>query len=170
MAIESRIAEARDRQGLSQGKLACDLNYSRTTVGKWENGDRKIPDSMYSKIAMSIDDEQYYFECWSEKAGIVSIPLLNGDYIEQRSANMKYLVQSETNEALEHLNKPCWYKPIRVQSSAEKDEMKQVIKELLDAAASMINLVAVICKEYNFSMRDVFQQWRITLKARRMEK
>lgn len=170
MGIESKIADARDRQELSQEQLAFNLKYDRTTITKWESGERKIPYDVHKKIASVIDDEQFYFESWGEMTGYVSIPFFNGKDIEQRSVNMKHLVQLKTNEAMERLEKPCWYKPIDSQSREEKEEMKNVIRELLDASASMVNLVAMICKEYNFSMRDLFREWRGTLKARRMEK
>jgi transcriptional regulator with XRE-family HTH domain len=170
MLIGEELAAARKRKGYTQEQLTLDLPISRESLAKYETGDRRFPKDMYLPVAEKLDDEEFYFTSWKEAAGVVSIPYFNGDHIDHHSSSMKHLVQIETNEALEHLERACWFKPIHSRSESEKEEMKRVLRELLDAAASMVNLVAVICREYDFSMKEVFQQWRLTLKARRLKK
>nr|WP_309099097.1 helix-turn-helix transcriptional regulator [Fredinandcohnia onubensis] len=170
MTIGTKIANARKRQGYTQEEFVSDLPVSRESLAKYETGDRKFPFDLRKMVAERLDDEEFYFTAWNESAGEVSIPYFDGDHVDHHPASLKHLVQSETNEALEQLERACWFKPIHSSSETEKQEMKRVIHELLDAAASMINLVAVICREYDFSMKDIFKEWRMTLKIRRLRK
>ncbi len=170
MRIGEELAKARKRQDFTQQQLAFELPVSRESLAKYEIGLRKVPDDLLLPISQAIDDEQYYFVTWNEAAGEVSIPFFNGDYIDRHPASMVFLVKRETDEALDHLTRACWVKPVHTINASEKEEMKRVVFEMLDAAASMINLVAAICKEHHFSMKKLFKEWRITLKARRMER
>ena len=170
MAIGPLIAEARKRKIKTQQEVSHGINYSREAISKFETGDREIPKEVIPKIAHSIDDPMLYFQTWKESSGFVSIPYFNGDFIDQHPTSMMYLVQKETAEALESIESAVWSKPAKMFTQEEKDHMKQVLKENLDAAASMINLVACICNEHNFSMRDLFREWNVSLKIRKFNK
>jgi transcriptional regulator with XRE-family HTH domain len=166
MKIGEEVAKARKRKGLTQEQLAMELPMSRELIAKCEKGNRKLQPDMRKHVAEGLDDPEYYFMTWNEATGYVSIPYLNGDYIDQHPSSMKHLVKKEANEALDRLGKVCWVKPVSIRSSREREEMKQVVHELLDAVTSMINLVAVICREYNFSMKEIFLAWRVTVRAK----
>lgn len=170
LKIGEELARARKRQGLTQEQLSFELPVSRESLAKYELGSRKYPEDMRPIIAQQIDDVEFYFVTWNDAAGVVSLPYLNGDYIDQHPSSMAFLVKKETDEAMDQLRRVCWTKPIHTVNDMEKDEVKRAIFETLDAAASMINLVAVICREYKFSMKKLFAEWRLTLKARKMEK
>jgi transcriptional regulator with XRE-family HTH domain len=162
-----KLANARVRAGLTQQELVDreGVAYSREAIAKYETGARTFPKSLYPSVTQALDDPQYYFESWEETTGYVSIPFFNGEYIDKHPASMCYMVRRETGEALEKMDKACWIKPVHIRTDSEREEMKQVMKELLDAAASMINLVAVLCREYGFSMRGIYKQWRLSGKA-----
>ena len=170
MKIGEELAKARKRQGITQEQLSFELPVSRESIAKYELGSRKYPEDMRPIIAQQLDDVEFYFATWNDASGIVSIPFFNGDYIDHHPASMAFLVQKETDEAMKQMTNACWIKPVHTRTDTEKEDMKKVIFETLDAAASMINLVAVICREYGFSMKKIFSEWRLTLKARRMEK
>jgi transcriptional regulator with XRE-family HTH domain len=170
VAIGNEIAAARKRQVISQQEVSQGINYSREAVSKFESGDRTIPKEVVQKIAQNIDDPRLYFETWKENSGFVSVPFFDGDYIDQHPASMMYLVQKETGEALDSIKSATWSKPAKMCTQEEKDHLKQVLKENLDAAASMINLVACMCKEHGFSMRDLFREWNVSLKIRKYNK
>lgn len=170
MKIGEELARARKRQGLTQDQLAFELPLSRESIAKYELGSRRLPEDMRRPIAQQIDDEEYYFKTWGDATGEVSIPFLNGDYVDHHPASMAFLVQRETDEATQQLTRVCWTKPAHTHTESEREEVKKAVFETLDAAASMMNLVAVICREYGFSMKKLFAEWRLTLKVRRMEK
>ncbi|MEC1744154.1 helix-turn-helix domain-containing protein [Schinkia azotoformans] len=170
MAIGEKVAQARKRKGYSQEKLALDLPCSRESLAKYETGTRRLQDDLRKPISENVDDEELYFAMWSEATGHVSIPFFDGDYIDQHPTSMRYMVQRETNEALDKIEQVCWVKPIHMKNGNEREDMKRTIHELLDAAASMVNLVAILCREYDFSMKEVFKAWRVSVKARRWNK
>ena len=170
MSFGQIVAEARNRKDYTKEKLAKMVNYSTSTWDKWERGEREIPPHMLPVITEKIDDAELYFATWSKATGGVSLPYLNGEYVDHHPSSMMLMVQDETKEALEYLSSVCWSKPVHVVNEKEKEELKRVLFETLDAATTMINLVAVLCREHNFSMKKIFKEWKLTLKARRLEK
>ncbi|UII56681.1 helix-turn-helix domain-containing protein [Cytobacillus spongiae] len=170
MAIGEAMAEARKRQGLTQHDLSQEVNYSRESIAKYETGARKLPREMYSTVTQKIDDPEFYFETWGETTGYVSIPYFDGEHIDRHPASMLILVRSETQEALDHLKQVTWSKPIEAYSDDDREQLRKALLETLDAAASMVNLVATICKKHRFSMKDLFLTWQVSLKARRYKR
>lgn len=170
MAIGEELAKARKRQGMTQEDVATEVNYSREAIAKYESGARKMPKELYQQVTQSVDDPQFYFETWEAVGGVVSIPYFDGDYIDQHPSSMNYLVHTETTEALKHLESVSWVKPAHMHNDSEREEMRKVLYEVLDAAASMINLVACLCKEYQFSMKDIFRAWQVSMKIRKFNK
>jgi DNA-binding XRE family transcriptional regulator len=165
--IGKEIAMARKRKGYTQETLSMGIPASRESLAKYETESRSLPRDLCKPISEAMDDPQFFFHMWNEAAGTVSIPLLNGEYVDQHPSSMMNMVQKETSEALEHLDNICWFKPARAWSDREKDEMQQAMNEVLDATASMMNLVAILCEKYGFSMNDVFKYWKVSLRARK---
>lgn len=170
MKIKEELKKARNRQCLTQCDLSERVPISREMIAKIETGTRKLPNDLRSTLAEALDDVEFFFASWNDAAGEVSIPFFDGEHIDQHPSSMVFLVKLETSEALERLSGVSWIKPIHTRSTDEKEEMKKLLFELLDSAASMINLVAVICREYGFSLRKIFKQWRLTLKIRKYQK
>jgi transcriptional regulator with XRE-family HTH domain len=164
MSMGQAIHEA--RRGSTQSELATKLHMERSTIGKYETGKRNVPKDMRAVIANTLDDPAVYFAAEEEATGGVTLPFLNGKHIERSLAAMKELAQHEAQEALNRLNEMHMYKPAQYWTAEEKTEMKQSMNELLDAAASIQNLVAISCKEYNFSQREIYKNWRKTVKQR----
>ncbi|MFD2924204.1 helix-turn-helix domain-containing protein [Halobacillus naozhouensis] len=170
MTIKDELVKARHRQDFKQLELAFESNYSRETISKVETGDRKYQPEMRRPFAESVDDPEFFFHTWEDAAGHVHIPYFDGDHIYQDPLALHHLVDQEAQEAMEKLDQVKWHKPHSSRSDVEKEEIKRLIYELLDAAASMVNLVAILCRDYGFSMKGLFKDWIITLKARRYKK
>lgn len=151
---------------MSQQELAKKIHVDRTTVGKYENGKRRIPKDIRPELAKALDDPVVYFAAEEEATGGVTLPYLDGDKIDHSPAAMKELVQWEVNEALEKLKDAHLYKPAGCWSEDEKGNMRTVLYELLDAATSLENLVAVACENYGFSTKKIYLGWRATVKQR----
>ncbi|UOE54943.1 helix-turn-helix domain-containing protein [Cytobacillus oceanisediminis] len=167
MAIGEEMAAARKRQGITQLDLSQKVSYSRESIAKFETGTRKLPRDMYPTVTQQIDDPEFYFETWGETTGFVSIPYFNGDHIDKHPASMVYLVTKETEEAMHHLDNLNWGKPAKAYTQEEMTQLEKALLENLDAAASMINMVASLSKTHGFSMKSLFQKWQVSLKARK---
>ncbi|MCI2254226.1 helix-turn-helix domain-containing protein [Domibacillus sp. PGB-M46] len=172
MTIGKKIAEARKRTGHSQRSLSEEegMAISKESIAKYEAGTRTFPKDMYPRVAQALDDPQFYFEAWEETTGFVNIPYLDGAFIDHRTASLVHLVRMETEKAMRGMEKTYWFKPPDQYSEIEKEEVQKVVKELLDAAVSIMNLVAALCKEHRFSMKLIFCQWRTSLKEKQYEK
>ncbi|OMP68725.1 helix-turn-helix domain-containing protein [Domibacillus epiphyticus] len=172
MTIGKKIAEARKRTGHSQRSLSEEeeMTISKESIAKYEGGTRNLPKDMYPRVAQALDDPQFYFEAWEETTGLVSIPYLDGSYIDHRAASLVHLVKMETEKAMKSIEKICWFKSADQHSELEKEEIQQLMKELLDMAASILNLVAALCKEHQFSMKMIFRQWRVSMKVNQYNK
>ncbi len=167
MSIGIEMAKARKRQGMSQEDLAKQMPVSREALSSYETGRRVFPDDLHKHTAEALDDVEYFFAIWNEAAGDVAIPLLNGEYIDQHPTSLVFLVKKENAEALAQMERACWSKPARSCDENDLREMEESVHELLDAIASMLNLVGAICKAYGFSMKKVFKTWRTRLLVRK---
>lgn len=168
MSIGKDVADARAE--ITQEQLAMDLHVSREAVSKYETGARKIPKDLRPRIAGALDEPGLYLGMANEATGGVSIPYLNGEHIDRHLASLKDMTQRETDEALDHLERACMVKPVDARTDQEREEIKQVVMELLDAAASIKNLVVEICKQYDFSMKEIYKAWTLALIARKWKK
>ncbi|SEA52910.1 hypothetical protein SAMN05421743_105189 [Thalassobacillus cyri] len=170
MDIKEELVKARNRKGTTQLELALEANYCRPEISKVETGSRKYQPEMRRAFSESLDDPEFYFHTWEDATGFVHMPYLDGEYIRHEPISMRYFAEQETREALENLDRVKWYKPISSNSEQEREDVKRVIKEILDSAASQVNLVASLCKEYDFSMKTLFREWLVSLKSRRFKK
>jgi len=170
VTIEKAMTSARKRQGLTQEDVSRDVNYTRSAITKYETGARAIPREMYAPVSHSIDDPEFYFNIWRETTGQVSIPFFDGEQIDHHPAAMFFLVKQETSEAVENLETVCWAKPMQSYTDEDREVLKQTIIEVLDASASMMNMVASICDVHGFSMKSLFGKWQLSLKARQFKK
>jgi transcriptional regulator with XRE-family HTH domain len=169
MSAGTAVAQARDGK-YTQEQLSIELYCSREAVSKYETGQRKIPKDLLPRISKTLDDPFLDISLGLEATGGVGIPVLNGEYIDIHPASMKDLVQRETDEALEHLAQLCVVKPLHLRKEQEREEVKKVIFELWDAAASIKNLAALLIKKCEYSSKELDEQWKVTLKARGMKK
>jgi transcriptional regulator with XRE-family HTH domain len=167
MAIGEAMSAARKRKGMSQQNLSKECNYSRESIAKYETGSRKLPREMYATVTQKIDDPEFYFDTWGETTGFVSIPYFNGENIDRHPSSMVFLVKQEIEEAMERLDEVCWAKPVRAYADSERQQLTTTLHEGLDAAASLVNMVACICEYHEISMKDLFRSWHVSLKSRK---
>lgn len=160
------IRNARKHRQLSPGEFADSLHVSRSLAEKWESGERDVIDTYRRDIAETLDSPELYFETWRESTGFVTLPFLNSKKVDRHPTAMKHMAKREVDEALNHMSNVCWVTPAAVRTDQEREEIRRVIFELLDAATTLINLVAVLVRKYDFSMKRIFRDWRLTVKAR----
>ncbi|MGC4375890.1 hypothetical protein WD019_02955 [Fictibacillus sp. Mic-4] len=170
MSIGQALKEGLHYQKMKQQELAKATHYSVKSVSAWTNESRPIPEDMRSVVSQIVDYPDLYLEQWLEATGGVGLPVLDGDFVDRHPAAMKELVTRETQMALDRLGQASFTKPIHIQTKEEREEMKTVIKQLLDAACTIINLISILCREYRFSFREICQSWCVSLVARRMIK
>lgn len=170
MTYGTTFKEALKATHTKRSDIAEETHYSHQSVTAWANDTRTISAEALPKVASKLDYPDLYLESAVKATNGVAIPLLDGDYITRSPTGMKELVEYETREALDKLEHTRMLKPAVFATEVDKEDMKQVIYESLDAACSMVNMIAVLCKEYDISMRETYKKWFATLKERRMRK
>lgn len=157
------MTEARKRQDLTQDDLSLRTFTSRSTIAGYETGRRGMPDELVRDVTQNLDDPELYFSAWRHVGGDVSIPIMNGINVDAYSSSMVFLVLKETKEALEHVEDMPWHLPASKRST---EVVEDTIMELLDAVASMMNLVVCLCRENNITMSRIFRKWQLSMKNR----
>lgn len=157
------LADARKRKGISQEELSARHYIARSSVAGWETERRNVPEDAVRELTMELDDVDLYFSAWRHVSGDVSIPLMDGKNVHRMSSSMVFLVEQETKEALESVRNTPWHLPMEMRN---KEEVEKTIYELLDAIASMLNLVACLCREQKFPMVRIFRKWQVSMKNR----
>ena len=157
------LADARKRKDLSQEELSSRHFIARSSVAGWETDRRNIPDEAVRELTRELDDVDLYFSAWRHVSGDVSIPLMDGKNVDAHASSMVYLVKLETKEALESVENMHWHLPLEMRN---KEDVEKTIYELLDAIASMLNLVACLCREQKFQMVRIFRKWQVSMKNR----
>jgi len=160
------IRNARKHRKMTPIEFAESLHVSRSLTEKWETGERSVVDSYRKDIAEVLDTPELYFQSWKESTGFVSLPYLDGVNIDHHPSAMRFMALREVKQALNDMDNVCWTKPVEAKSEQERQEVRKVIFEILDAATTLINLVAILVRRYDFSMKKIFKEWRLTVKAR----
>ena len=136
MSYGKTLRDALSHREMKQQDLAREARYSEQTVSAWCTDSRSIQADTLPIVSNYLDEPYLTMETWDKATDGVSIPVLDGDYIERNPASMKELVRFETLEALDNLERVKMIKPIAFQTDEEKEDMKRVIRELLDSACS----------------------------------
>lgn len=157
------MSKARKRQELSQEELSQRTFSTRSTIAGYETGRRNMPDDLVRDVAQNLDDPTLYFSAWHHIGGDVSIPIMDGKNVEYFSSSLVFLVNKETREALGRVEEMPWHLPVSQRST---ETVESTIMEILDSVASMMNLVACLCRENKIPMSRIFRKWQLSMKNR----
>ncbi|WP_155966705.1 helix-turn-helix transcriptional regulator [Paenisporosarcina sp. TG-14] len=134
----------------TQDQLAMDLNVSRETISKYENGRSKIPSDITRSLMSKYDNPRFAITVRNEytKTGAV---WLDGPNVDLHRSSVKEKVLEELNEAVLILSNFCMAKPLKSLQHFEHQELESVLEELIEAQTALEHMVAVICEEANIS-------------------
>jgi transcriptional regulator with XRE-family HTH domain len=170
LSIGRTIAECRYERELTQEQMSLNLPISKELLGKIEIGKRKLKQDIMPFVASELDHVKATTALWGEVADGVTIPYLDGDYIDHTPAALIARANREIDEAKRHLAEVEATKPVRYMNLEEVNTLRNANKELLDIAAVAITLVGDNCEWHGLSFADEIKQWHVSLKARRLKK
>lgn len=151
------IKESRELKGITQKDLAQVSFLSSKTISAIETGRRALTEENLKNICKELDDPRVYFEAASEICGdVFSVHWLNGDAADLHRASVKEKVIEELSEAIRAINLTKIYKNPKTCTMEEVETAKQSIQESIDVFNSSAIYIAVMCREYGFSITEMF--------------
>lgn len=152
------IKESRELKGITQQDLARKSYLSDKTISAIETGRRPVTKENLKTICRELDDPMLYMEAVNEVCGdVFTVHWLNGKAADLHRASVKSKVVEELGEALKAINltKVC-NKP----QTCNAEDLKSVvtsIQETIDVYKAAAIYIAVMCREYNVDIKDMFR-------------
>lgn len=152
------------RGSMYQQKLADEVHVSRETISKYENGRSKIPKDVSRLLTQKYDNPKFAITLRQEYTGTGTV-WLDGPNVDLHRSAVKEKTTEEVSEFLEKLKKVDFSKPLRKMASFEKQDIKDLLGEAVEAITSLDHLVAITCMEGDFSYIDIWNDHYLSLKA-----
>ncbi|ANU28422.1 helix-turn-helix domain-containing protein [Planococcus versutus] len=153
------------RNGLTQEQLAMELNVSRESISKYENGHVRIPADITNILMAKADSPRLAFAIRNEytKTGPIWLDGPNAD-LHRSSVREKAL--EEIAELVKCLTEFSFAKPLKNLSEWEKPKLHHLLEEAVEAITGLEHLLVVVCEETGISYTDVWQNHHTQLRAK----
>jgi transcriptional regulator with XRE-family HTH domain len=160
-AVERLLAS----NDLSGEQLAMDLNISSQHGSNIKNNRRTMQADIAQESITLYDNPEYTMDILYEFSGGLTSPVLRGKNIEQHRLAFSANAERELTEGLEMIKKICLAKPPSSLDSSERENVKNLMDELLDARIHIDNLLMQIQVEYKLSIKEriksLLPQWKM---------
>ncbi|MCM3316151.1 helix-turn-helix domain-containing protein [Rummeliibacillus stabekisii] len=140
-----------------QQQLAMELNVSRETISKYENGRSKVPRDIGRALTRKYDNPKFAMTLRNEYSG-TGPRWLDGPNVDLHRSAVKEKTVEEIQEALEQLERTSLVKPLWKIEHFEKQNIEETLDELVEAQTAIDHLVAVICIEAGINYVDLWQK------------
>lgn len=158
MAIGKAIAKARNGQAFTQEDLAIMLNVSRESESKYENETRNFPKDLIPKVCDILDDPFLYFAAASEDTGGSWVKELNGDYIDLHRSSVAAKTREELDEALNAIESISVANHPNSLKDHDRCKLEKAMMESIDAMYALSHYVAIVCQDYGYSWKDMWDK------------
>lgn len=145
------------RGGLHQQKFADELNVSRESISKYENGRSKVPADISRELTKKYNQPQFAVTIAQQYTGTGPV-WLDGPNVDLHRSSVKEKTLEELEEAIHKLRSTSLAKPLVNLTSYELQSVRDALEELVEAQTAMAHLVAVVCMETGISYTDVWSQ------------
>jgi len=154
----SAIETLQKEEGLEGVQLAMDLNVSPQLISNIKHGHRKLQKDIAKASLTTYDSPMYAMELLYEFSDGYTSPVLKGKAIEHHRLALEEFANEQMEEAQRILKEVSFIKPPGETTEQEKERIKEVIYELLDAETAISNLKAVLVDEYNISLKKCIKE------------
>ncbi|WP_313891153.1 XRE family transcriptional regulator [Psychrobacillus sp.] len=135
-------------------RLAADLNISQQLGSHIKNDKRKMQEDIARASINLYDNPEYANDILFEFSGGYTSPVFRGKSIEQHRLSIESYTLIELKEAIKKLEDVCLAKPPSTITSIERQEIKNLMEELLDGRAFIDNLLIQLQKDYRISVKE----------------
>lgn len=161
------IKEVRESKGITQQGLGQVSFLSDSTISAIETGRRALTQENLKIICKELDDPKLYFEAASEITGdVFSFHWLDGEAADLHRASVKEKIIEELSEAIRAINLTKVYKNPKSCNEAEIENIICSIQETIDVFNASAIYVAVMCREFNLDIKEMFKTQKQKLISR----
>ncbi len=160
-ALESALKRA----GHTRGEIGRIAHVDASQVGKIIKGSRKASKPVMKAAVEHYDDGQLYLAAAAEVTGGASAPWL--DNVDLHRASVLFKTLEEMREVLDASGQAPINKTNEQISDAERQQIKRLLMETVEAITALTHLAAVLCKEYSFSWLATWKEHRAELKDKK---
>ena len=167
MSIGEALRDARERLGLTQEETGRVGFISNKMISAIECGRRTAGPDVLERLATTLDDPRLYMEAAAEvTGGVYCTPWLDGEGVDLHRTSVWAKTCEELREAIKAVMDAD---VVNAPSRADEDHRQAVhnsMIQVLDARVAIDHYVAVMCEEYGYSIREVYEAHRLKLESR----
>lgn len=153
------------RNGKTQEQLAMELNVSRESISKYENGHTKLPADISQAMMKRSENPWFAIAVRNEYTGTGSIKL-NGPNADLHRSSVKEKTMEEIEELVSVLRTLSFSKPLKNASNWERPEIERLVEEAIEVQTAIDHLIAVVCEEAGISLMTSYQNHYLQLQAK----
>lgn len=153
------------RGGETQQQLAMEINVSRETVSRYENGSTRIPADVSRAMMQRHDNPQFAFAMRNEYTRTGPV-WLDGPNVDLHRSSVKEKTLEELDEVTNALKNFSFAKPLKNLSNWEAPELEKLLEEVVEAITAMEHLAVVVCEEANISYTETWSKHYQQLRAK----
>ncbi|MFB6471247.1 XRE family transcriptional regulator [Paenibacillus glucanolyticus] len=162
------LEEVLKRTGDTLAQAGKAANVDGSQVGKIIKGSRKASEPVMRAAAQHYDDGQLYIAAAGEVTGGAFAPWLNN--VDLHRASVLFKTVEEMKEVLVLTSEAPISKTADQLTDSDKEIMKRLLMETVEAITALTHFAAVLCKEYSFSWLATWKEHRAELKAKKYMK
>ncbi|MGE7838036.1 helix-turn-helix domain-containing protein [Viridibacillus arvi] len=140
-----------------QQQLAIDVNVSRETISKYENGRSKLPADIGRAFTKKYDNPKFAITLRNEYTG-TGPRWLDGPNVDLHRSSVKEKTIEEMREALDKLEQLSLAKPLCKINGFEKQDIETTLEELVELQTALDHMVAVVCMEADISYTGLWDK------------
>jgi hypothetical protein len=148
------VARLMESEELNGDQLAFDLNISRQLGSHMKKDRRKMQQDIAKASIQTYDNPEFIHDVLHEFSEGYTSPVLRGKNIEQHRLSIESYTIIELQEAINKMQEVCLAKPPSIISKEEKQEIRNLMEELLDGKVFIDNLLIQLQKDYQISIKD----------------
>lgn len=160
------IQTLQKEEGLDGIQIAKDLNISPQLVSNIKHGHRKLHKDIAQASMKIYDCPEYVLELLNEFSDGFTPPVLRGKSIEKHRLALEEFTVEQVKEVIQILEDVSLVKPPGMTTEEERERIREVIYELMDAEAAIVNLMAILANEYAISLKKCRKERKPVWKAK----
>ncbi|MCP3808437.1 helix-turn-helix domain-containing protein [Paenibacillus peoriae] len=162
------LQEVLKRRGETRNAAGRAAHVDASLIGKIIKGSRKPSKELMQQAAEHYDDGQLYIAAAGEVTGGAFAPWL--DNVDLHRASVLFKTIEEMREVLVLSAEVPISKTADQLTESERQNMKRLLMETVEAITALTHFAAVLCKEYSFSWLATWKEHRADLKAKKYMK